>query len=144
MLLIPTYLAPSAVHGVGVFAAEDIPQGTLLWQFVPGLDLVIPAEMLASYPAEARKYVEEYGYEDQYRPGAVVLSGDNARFINHSHTPNTYSEKDEAFALRDIAKGEEITCNYLELNPAYSSLPYVGEAPENVLPYNSLNRAARK
>lgn len=133
MLLIPTYLAPSSVHGVGVFAAEDIPEGKLVWQFVPGLDLVIPNGMLDSYPAEARKYVEEYGYEDQYRPGHVVLSGDNARFINHSHTPNTYSEKDDAFALRDIKKGEEITCNYLELNPAYSSLPYVGEAPEEAM-----------
>lgn len=130
MLLIPTFLAPSAVHGTGVFAAEAIPAGKLIWQFIPGLDLVIPSETLAAYPAEVRAYVEEYGYEDQYRPGAVVLSGDNARFINHSHTPNTHGGKDDAFALRDIAKGEEITCNYLELNPAYTSLPYVGEAPE--------------
>lgn len=141
MLLISTYLAPSTIHGTGVFAAEDIPEGKLIWQFVPGLDLVIPNEMLETYPAAVRKYVEEYGYEDLYRPGNVVLSGDNARFINHSHTSNTCSNKDDAFALRDIKKGEEITCNYLELNPAYTSLPYVGEAPEAVMHVQHHRRA---
>lgn len=125
MLLIPTYLSQSSVHGVGVFAAQDIAAGTLIWQFIPGLDVVIPCGALASYPAEVRSYIEEYSYEDQYRPGSWVLGGDNARFINHSQTPNTHSDKDNAYASRDIKKGEEITCNYLELNPSYISLSYV-------------------
>jgi len=43
-----------------------------------------------------------------------VVSLDNTRFINHSPTPNTDNTMPVTYAARDIAEGEEITCDYGE------------------------------
>ncbi len=32
MLRVRTYLAPSPIEGIGLFAAEPIPRGTLIWK----------------------------------------------------------------------------------------------------------------
>jgi SET domain-containing protein len=48
----------------------------------------------------------------------VILNTDNARFTNHSDTPNTKSlglYKDNA-ALKNIHAGEEITIDYNEID----------------------------
>ena len=39
MLLVRVRLAPSPLHGIGVFAVDPIPSGTEVWRFTPGLDL---------------------------------------------------------------------------------------------------------
>lgn len=39
MLLVPTYVAPSAIQGLGVFAAEPVTEGAPIWRFEPGIDL---------------------------------------------------------------------------------------------------------
>ena len=39
MLLVRTYLDRSALHGIGVFAAELISATTVVWRFTPGFDL---------------------------------------------------------------------------------------------------------
>ena len=39
MLRVPTYLGPSSIHGIGVFAVERILAGAEVWRFSPGLDL---------------------------------------------------------------------------------------------------------
>ena len=49
--------------------------------------------------------------------GHVILSGDHACFINHSPTNNTGAPLNPqppvtTVALRDLAAGEEITCDY--------------------------------
>ena len=38
MYLVKTYLDKSGIHGMGVFAGEDIPKGTIVWDFVEGVD----------------------------------------------------------------------------------------------------------
>ena len=42
--------------------------------------------------------------------------GNKTRFVNHSCNPNTYirihNGRIELYALRDIVKGEELTCHY--------------------------------
>jgi len=40
---------------------------------------------------------------------------DNARFINHSDTPNTGNDGYDCPVLRDIQKDEELTCDYREI-----------------------------
>jgi len=57
-----------------------------------------------------------YGYIDP-RLRRFILCCDDARFINHSDTPNIVPEFDEGgygidVAARDIAEGEEITADY--------------------------------
>ena len=125
MLLVPTYLSKSAVHGTGVFASASIAKGTLMWEYVEGLDMVLSEEAIAAMPQIGQDLVFEYGYPSPHFPGGYVLSADNSRFINHNDTPNTDNNSERAYALRDIAAGEEITCDYAQLDESQLALPYV-------------------
>lgn len=62
MLLVPTYTAASAIQGVGLFAAEPIRKGTLIWRFEPDFDRLIPQDIFETLPAPARSFVDRYGY----------------------------------------------------------------------------------
>lgn len=115
MLLVPTYLAQSPLHGLGVFAAAPIPKGAVMWRFVPGFDLVIPLETAKSYPPVAWDYLMRYAYVSRHVPGGYVLDGDHSRFLNHSKQPNTDNSTEATIARRDIAKDEEITVDYDEV-----------------------------
>ena len=44
--------------------------------------------------------------------GTMYMCVDNARFINHSDTPNTKNVGDDCAVTRDIQEGEELTCDY--------------------------------
>ena len=112
MLLVPTRLAPSPIHGLGVFSVEAVAAGRALWRFEPGLDLVIPFEKLEGLPAAFRAYLDTYAYASQDAPGGLVLSCDHAKFLNHSEEPNTDIRGLVTLARRAIAAGEEITCDY--------------------------------
>ena len=125
MMLVPTYIAPSAIEGVGVFAAEAIAAGTLIWQLDPNFDRLIPQADLDSAPAHFREFVERYTYPYPDNPALVVLEVDNGRFMNHNTLmPNTdFTVPTRGVALRDIAKDEELTCNYSEFDPEFELLP---------------------
>jgi hypothetical protein len=44
--------------------------------------------------------------------------------MNHQDLPNTeYKEIVRGYALRDIAAGEELTCNYAEFDQTFNLLP---------------------
>jgi uncharacterized protein len=116
MLLIPTRVGPSAIHGLGLFAVEFVPRGTPIWRFASGFDRECSPDELAGWPPPAQAHARWFGW---VRPedGHVILSGDHACFMNHSLTPNTGTPPDArapvtTVALRDLAAGEEITCNY--------------------------------
>lgn len=114
MLLVPTYVAPSAIEGLGLFAAAPIAKGTTVWRFDPLLDLVFPEGLLAGYPPGTQAFLRKYGYLQKGTQGYRILDGDNGRFMNHSDRANTDNTGETSFATRDIAAGEEITCNYGE------------------------------
>jgi hypothetical protein len=42
VLIVTTYIAPSAIEGVGVFAAEPIAMGQVISRFDPAFDRLIP------------------------------------------------------------------------------------------------------
>lgn len=103
----------SAIDGNGCFTAEPIQArkkiGNLGGEIIP--------------LREARKRVK------QQHKVAMVEFGDGLaldasinpnelRYVNHSCRPNTYMRccygKVEFYALRNIHKGEELTCNYGE------------------------------
>ncbi len=112
MLLVQTRLAPSRIHGVGVMAVDAIPSGEPIWRFAPGLDLVLPQSEISALPGAFRAYLDTYAYTPPEFPDSFVLSCDHAKFLNHSEDPNTVNRGRETFAWRDIAEGEEITCDY--------------------------------
>ncbi len=115
MLLVPTYLAQSPIHGLGVFAGRDIAKGELLWAFHPRVDLLIPEVWLGTLPEMLVQHFETYGYRDREFPGHVVYSGDNAKYLNHSDDANVDNASPRSIAKRDMRAGEEITCDYREL-----------------------------
>jgi SET domain-containing protein len=106
----------SPIHGLGLFAAEPISRGTEVWRFTPGFDLDLDPSVVEAQPAIARERLLHYGYVDS-RLGRYILCCDDARFINHSDTPNvgpdfTRDRYGVDVALRDIAAGEELTVDY--------------------------------
>jgi SET domain-containing protein len=116
MLLVRVRLDLSPIHGIGVFAAEPIAQGAEVWRFTPGFDLDLDPARIESQPEHLRERLLHYGYVDP-RLERYILCCDDARFINHSDTPNlrpdlTRDPYGIDIATRDIAAGEELTLDY--------------------------------
>jgi SET domain-containing protein len=121
MMLVRTYVGPSSIEGLGVFAGEFIAGGSLVWMLDPKFDIVIEAGELDRVPPHMRDYIARYSYPHLERPGVLVLDADNGKFMNHSERPNTdFRVFDKGYALVDIAVGEEITCNYHEFDPSFT------------------------
>jgi uncharacterized protein len=113
MLLVKTYLAPSRIHGIGLFAAEDIAEGTLMWRLDTAIDTLLTDDELDALPVAVQEFLGTYIYR---LPGlsSWILDGDHARHFNHSRNP-AMGKRDnpfESYALRDISRGEELTCDY--------------------------------
>ena len=116
MLLVPVSVRASAIHGLGVFAAEPIARGTLVWRFTPGFDLELDPAMVEKLPPLQRESLLHYGYIDK-RLGRFVLCCDDARFLNHAADPSLIHDPSAGRhgvdrAARDIAAGEELTVDY--------------------------------
>jgi SET domain-containing protein len=115
MLIVRTYVAPSSIHGLGCFAAEPIPKGRLVWQFDPRLDLRIPLADFDRFPPATQEFLKRLTYVESVQGVEyMVLCADQAKFVNHSNTPNLLDSEDgtREWAAYDIAADEELTCNY--------------------------------
>lgn len=114
MLKVKTYLDKSTIHGIGLFAAEDIKEGERIWEYNPHVDIILTkeqAELYKNLPSPIYIYKQD---------GKYYLSLDNDRYINHSEDANVangeymFMEDDYTYATRDIKAGEELTCDYRE------------------------------
>jgi uncharacterized protein len=114
LLQVRTFIAQSRIEGVGVFAAEPIPRGALIWQFDPRFDRLVPMDEYRSSPPLLRELFDRYAYPSPDRSGFLVYETDNGRFMNHADRPNTDFAGIGGRALTDIAAGEELTCDYGE------------------------------
>ena len=110
-------LAPSTLHGIGVFALADIPAG-VTDLFAPAEEWPgVPRASLDALPAHARKLVDTYCLKDDdtvYLPPRGFRVVDLVLFLNHSDTPNL-GQMDSGnyfLTLRSIAAGEELTVDY--------------------------------
>jgi SET domain-containing protein len=120
MLLISTYVAPSSIEGLGVFADEFVPKGSLIWSLNPKFDIFVNEIEISALPPQIQGYLARYSYPHLEMPGYRVIDMDNGKFMNHSLTPNTdFRVFDKGYALTDIARGKEITCNYHEFDPGF-------------------------
>ena len=111
-------LKPSGVHGIGVFAVQDIPKGCReIFAADDGDWITVSFEEVAALPEHSREFIETYFlYDDKqyFIPGHGCKVMDMASYLNHSSTPNIISINEGAFfeALRDIKKGEELFVDY--------------------------------
>jgi uncharacterized protein len=110
----------SDIHQIGVFASCDIPYDTRIIEYV--------GEILKNEVADQRgiDLAESVDGTDLASVFNFILDDEHqidgnkdyntARFINHSCDPNCWVEVEEGriwiIALRDIAKGEELTFDY--------------------------------
>ena len=120
MLLVKTHIKNSPIHGIGLFASEDILKGTVIWKYEINFDYIISDKKKKTLPAITQEFIEFFYYFKE-NVGWTIL-GDNARFINHSINPNTDSQEFfTTIANRDIKAGEEIFENYYHFNDLQES-----------------------
>jgi len=114
MLLIPVHIGPSKIHGLGCFTDIDIKKGETVWVYDERIDLRIPKADVLAFPKPIQDYLNMYAYEEVYNGAHVmVLCGDHSKHMNHSGDPNLLEgEGGTNVAGRDIAAGEELTCDY--------------------------------
>ena len=118
-MTIPTFVAESKIHGMGVFTAVDIKKDTIVWQFNPMVDQKFSYDeyfgILNSLTYGNCNKIKSLTYRENNR---WVLCGDNAKFFNHSETPNCKDGIGLSYTIadRDIKAGEELTANYKDLD----------------------------
>ena len=113
MLHVEANLGVSHIHGIGLFAAQFIPAGTIIWRFQAGFDVELSHEDFVQLTPAAQKQVSHYAYSCPIGR-RYFLSSDDDRFTNHSDTPNTHFVDGCTVASRDIQAGEELTADYRE------------------------------
>lgn len=107
-------LAPSKIHGVGVFAMEDIKKGDKLYTDIIPHQFDLPYSRFNELKPEVRDLI--LGQFPLIVQGSHFMFPitKSSGYLNHSDTPN-YDGKNDV-ALQDIAKGEEITEDYRTIN----------------------------
>jgi SET domain-containing protein len=111
-------LKPSPVHGIGVFAIRDIPQGCRdMFSKDNGEWLKVPIAEIDALPEASKDLVETYCVYDEehyYIPDYGFKKMDLVNYLNHSAQPNVRSVNDGEFfeAITDIFVGQELLINY--------------------------------
>ena len=103
-------LAPSSIHGVGVFALRDIKKGEKLYtDAIPNM-LDLPYSKFKHLSAEIREIL--LGHFPLIVEGSHFMYPVTkmSAYLNHSEKPNYDAKSDTA--LRKIKAGEEITEDY--------------------------------
>ncbi|MBF0120780.1 MAG: SET domain-containing protein-lysine N-methyltransferase [Desulfobacterales bacterium] len=119
-----TEVKESNVHGLGLFAKKDIPKGTVWWQGINGINIILINKsqyhifrnsVENNLSSKLWEIINIYQYYSSSLDSLVVCL-DNSRFVNHSDNPNSGSDKISqplvSIAKCDINKGEEIFENY--------------------------------
>lgn len=105
----------SRLHGVGVVAIRDIPNGTLVFRGEEERVAWVRRKDVRRMPTAIRALYEDFGIVDGDLLG--VPSNLNRLsvgwYVNHSNHPNLVAGDDGRFrTLRRIRSGEELTADY--------------------------------
>lgn len=108
-------LASSKLHGVGVFAIRDIPQGTFIFPDDDDEIVWIDKKKLSGLDPNVRQLYDDFCIikGDLYGCPTSFNRLTPAWYFNDSRTPNVAADADyRFFALKRIRKGEELTVDY--------------------------------
>ncbi len=117
MLTILASAKPSPIHGVGLFADQFIPKGTITWRFDPTFDIFFTEDEVEKLPEPQKRLIKFFAYFSAGRK-VYIYSIDDSRFLNHSTHPNNdcpllHGETELCnISNRDIQIGEELTVDY--------------------------------
>lgn len=117
-------IAPSKVHGVGIFAITDIHKGERLYAGVFPEPYTIPYSSFGKLFPEVRQIIIERwplvasGKSHFFYPDANMPA-----YMNHADDPN-YDNKTDC-ALRDIKAGEEVFETYRNIEGAETIFPFL-------------------
>lgn len=114
----------SSIHHRGIYAYKDIPEDTMIIEYL-GEKLT---QKQADKRADEEKKADVYFFQLNSR---TVLDGDiannPAKFINYTCEPNCYSDIKKGriyiYALRDIKAGEELSYDYGFARPGWEEHP---------------------
>jgi SET domain-containing protein len=103
-------LAPSSIHGIGVFALFDIKKGEKLYLDAIPHAFDVPYREFKKLKKEIREQILSHWVNVINGSYFLYPVTKMTAFLNHSDTPNVDAMKDEA--LIDIPKGTELTEDY--------------------------------
>lgn len=133
MMIIKTFLDRDEFGGRGVFAAEPVRKGQIVWRYSEATTRIITIDEYKKILATGGKIADtlkKYCYPclmqfNGLHQRVLMHDLDNGSYMNHCDIPNTgmitdpshpnYADRDNLnVALRDIEAGEEITYDYFE------------------------------
>eukprot|EP01084_Bolivina_argentea_P116878 207606_1 len=133
-------IKPSTIPngGLGLFADEFIPKGTIVWKFRKEDHIYYNSEkdfmrvLKSMSKQEAKKYINRsYAIDNK----TVVYQLDAAQYMNHSIEKQNVTCKPDYWSLTatiNIQKGDEIFENYLEVYPDDDPAPEWFESLEEI------------
>jgi len=105
-------VATNPKMGLGLFAKEFISKGSVVWEFVDGLDIKISMNEFNARNNSQNEHFIKYGWIQKGEENFYYSSGDLSNFMNHSYDPNINGKEEVSVALRDIHIDEELFINY--------------------------------
>lgn len=106
-------LGKSNIHGIGLFANQNISKGQLVYSINKKLDLIVSKNDFSELSKDEQSTIKHYGYFNK-KDDLWHLAFDDMKFCNHSLDGNIFLDEDYILAKKYILNGEELTQDYSE------------------------------
>ena len=109
------YVAPSKIHGVGIFAIDDINKGDLIFEYSNKNTNKLSKKTLNQIDISKNQQdvLSRMYYADEE---AIYIKHDQdihwVNFMNHSKNPNMIYSLNKYFAKRNVKANEELTLDF--------------------------------
>lgn len=107
-------VATNPQMGLGLFSKEFIKKGSIVWEYIEGVDVRISKEKFEELNDAQKAYFYKYAWLEE--DDCYYSSCDLTNFINHNYTPNLKVIDNIMVAIQDIQSGEELFENYQEFD----------------------------
>jgi SET domain-containing protein len=110
-------IATNPEMDLGLFTKEFIPKGTIVWEFVEGVDIKMDETTFNKLNEAQKEFFEKYGWKED--DGFYYSSCDLTNFINHSYNPNLDVVGEIIISNKDIQIGEELFEDYSQFDTEF-------------------------